>query len=99
MKESEFVFDRVNLLYYKLHKISLNCRESYAVSPKWLKNKKETINPENNDNKCLQYAIALIHEQIKSHPERIQILSLLLINTIGKKIGFPSHKKDWKKFE
>ena len=28
-----------------------------------------------------------------------QKLSLLLINTIGKKIEFPSHRKDWKKFE
>ena len=36
-------------------------------------NKKATTNPKNNDEKCFQYAIkvALNHEQIKSHPERI----------------------------
>ena len=64
MKGSEFVFDRVNSLYYKLHKISLNKGGSYIDFPKWLKNKRATINPKNNDNKCFQYAIteALNHK-------------------------------------
>ena len=44
---SEFVFDSVDLLYYKLHKISLNRGGSYTDSSKWLKNKKAT-NPKNN---------------------------------------------------
>ena len=58
---------------YKLNKIGLNRGGSYVNSPKWIKNKKTTINPKNNDNKCFQYALtaALNHEQIKSHPERI----------------------------
>ena len=61
-------------LYYKLHNISLNRSGSYIDSPKWLKNKKVTINPENNDDKCFQYAItvALNHEQIKKDPQRIR---------------------------
>ena len=42
MKGSEFVFDSVGLLYYKLHKISLNRGGSYIDSPEWLK--KEKIN-------------------------------------------------------
>ena len=45
MKGSEFAFDNFDSLYYKLHKISLNRSESYIDSPKWLKNKKATINP------------------------------------------------------
>ena len=40
MKGSEYIFDRFDLFYYKLHKISLNCGKSYIDSPKWLKNKK-----------------------------------------------------------
>ena len=36
MKGSEFVFDNVDLLYYKLRKISLNGGGSYIDSPKWL---------------------------------------------------------------
>ena len=32
-KSSEFVFDCVHLLYYKCHKINLNCGGSYIESP------------------------------------------------------------------
>ena len=51
-KRNEFVFNSVNLLYYKFHKLSLNRSGSYIDSSKWLKNKKATINPKHNDNKC-----------------------------------------------
>ena len=73
MKGSEFVFDTVDLLYYKLRKISLNWCGSYINSPKWLKNKKATINPKKKDDKCFQYAVtvALDYEQIENNPERI----------------------------
>ena len=57
MKGSEFVFDSIDLLYYKLHKISLNRGGSYIDSTEWLKNKKATINPKNNDGKYFQFAI------------------------------------------
>ena len=57
MRESEFVFDSVDLLHYNLHKTSLNSGGSYIDSPKWLKNKKATINSKINDNKCFQYAL------------------------------------------
>ena len=70
MKGNEFAFDSVDLLYYRLHKISLNRRGSNIDSPQWLKNKKATINPKNNDHEYFQYA-TLNNEQIKSHPERI----------------------------
>ena len=73
MRGSEFIFDSVDLLYYKLQKISLKKGRSYIDSPKWLKNKKATINPKNKDDKCFKHAVAvaLNHEQIKSRPERI----------------------------
>ena len=51
MKESEFNFASVDLLYYKFHKISLNCGGLYIDTTKQLKNK--------NDNKCFQYAITV----------------------------------------
>ena len=73
MRGSEFIFDSINLLCYKLHKISWNRGGSYIDSPEWLKNKKTTINPKNNDGKRFQYAVAvaLNHKQIKSHLGRI----------------------------
>ena len=45
MKGSEFVFDYVQLLYYKYRKINPNLGESYKDSPDWTKSKKATINP------------------------------------------------------
>ena len=37
MKCSEFVFDYVQLLYYKCHKINANCGGLYIDSPDWIK--------------------------------------------------------------
>ena len=91
---SEFVYNSVNLLHYQLQKTSLKrIGSSHIDSPKWLKNKKATINPKNSDNKCFQYALtsALNHKQIKNHAERISILKLLLISITGKKKIF-QHK-------
>ena len=51
MRGSDFAFDGVNFLYYDFNKISINRVGSYIDSPKWLKNKKSTINPNNNDYK------------------------------------------------
>ena len=39
MKDSSFIFDYVNLLYYECHKINPNCSGSYIDSPGWIKNK------------------------------------------------------------
>ena len=58
MKGSSFTFERIDLLEYHLHKISLNRGSPYINSPEWIKNKKATINRQNTeDNKCFQYAI------------------------------------------
>ena len=77
MRGSEFVFDSVDLLYYKLYKISLNRGRSYIDSLKWLKNKKVTINH--------ALTAPLNYQNIKNNPERISKISLLLINKTGKK--------------
>ena len=73
MRGSEFVYDSVDSLYYNLNKISLSRGGSYIDSPKWLKNKKATINPKNNDDKCFQYALTVAsnYEQIKKDPQVI----------------------------
>ena len=57
MRGSEFVYDSVDLLYHNLKKATLSRGGTYVDSPKWLKNKKATINPQNKkDDKCFQYA-------------------------------------------
>ena len=52
MRGSEFVYDSVDVLYYNLNKVSLSRGGPYIDSPKWLKDKKTTINPKNRDDKC-----------------------------------------------
>ena len=47
MKGSSYLFESIDLLEYHLNKISINRGSSYIDSPKWLKNKKATINPQN----------------------------------------------------
>ena len=101
MKGSDFEFDDVDFLHYDFNKISLNRGGSYIDSPKWIKNKKSTINPKNNDYKCLQYAVtlALNLDKISSHPERISKIKPFIEQYNWKQIDFPATSKDWKKFE
>ena len=88
-------------MYYKLHKISLNRGGSYVDSPDWIKNKKATINRKNKDNECFKYVImaALNHNEINNHPEKISKLKPFIDNYNWKDIDFPSHNKNYKKFE
>ena len=102
MKGSSFTFERIDLLEYHLHKISLNRGTSYIKSSEWIKNKGVTINPKNTkNNMCFQYVIAaaLNHQNIDHHPERISKLRPFINNYNWKDIEFPSHSKDWRKFE
>ena len=101
MKGSDFAFDGVNYLYYGLNKISISKGGSYIDSPKWLKGKKSTINPKNNDYKCFQYAVTLTLniDKINGHPQRISKIKPFLEEYNWKDIDFPTTSKDWKKLE
>ena len=44
MRGSEFVFNYINLLYYKCHKIIPSHGGSYTDSLDWIKNQKAAIN-------------------------------------------------------
>ena len=100
-KGSEFIHENFGLLYYYLQKISLTRGKSYIKSPKWLENKRTTINPKNNDCNCFQYAItvALNHQNIERDPQRISKIKPFFNQYNWKGTDFPSHQKDWKKFE
>ena len=96
MRGSDFAFDGINFLYYDFNKISISRGGSYIDSPKWLKNKKSTINPKNNDYKCFQYAVtlALYLDKINDHPERISKTKPFIEQYNWKNIDFPSMSKD-----
>ena len=101
MRGSDFAFDGVNFLYYDFNKISISRGVSYIDSPKWLKNKKSTINPKNNDYKSFQYAVtlALNLDKINKNSQRISKIKRFIEEYNLKDIDFPSTSKDWKKFE
>ena len=98
---SNFVFESVDLLSYHIHKTSLKRGKSYIKSPEWVINKRATINPKNKDNKCFQYSItvALNHQNIENHPERISNIKPFIDQYNWEGIDFPAGIKDWKKFE
>ena len=102
MKGSSYIFERVDLLEYHLHKISLNRGTSYIESPEWMKHKKVIINPQNtNDNKWFQYAIiaALNYQNIDNHSERISKLKPFIDNYNWDNIDIPAGHKDSSAFE
>ena len=96
-KGSEFIFEIVELLDYKLHKTSLKRSRWYIKSPEWLLHKGATINPKNkNDDECLRWSTisALNYNEIMKKE----------FENIFKKIkhedkDFSSHQGDWENFE
>ena len=79
MRGSDFKFDSINFFNYNFNKTSIYRGGSYIDSRKWLKDKKSTINPKNNDLKCFPYAatLALNFDDISNHPEKYLKLGLL----------------------
>ena len=92
IKGSDFVFESVDLMDYKLHRVRLNRGGSCIKSPKWLENKKAVINPKNeNDDECLRWSIicALNYNDFKTYLKKIK----------HEDKDFSSHKRDWENFE
>ena len=99
---SNFVFESFGLLSYHVHKTSLKRGNSYIKSPDWVANKKAIINQKNVNDGCFEYfiVVALRHNKIKSHPERIQgNHHLFSCDYNWCSIDFPAGIKEWKRFE
>ena len=107
MRGDNFIFGYVSGMHYLckpslwwiIHSLTLTLVESlrkglYTDSPRWLKNKKATINPKRNDGKCFQYAIAIAlnHEQIRREPQRIKKFHCFINQCEWK--DFPAYAKD-----
>ena len=97
IKGSDFVFESVELMDYKLHRVRLRRGGSYIKSPEWLLHKGATINPKNkNDDECLRWSTisALNYNEIMKKE----------FENIFKKIkhedkDFSSQQRDWENFE
>ena len=46
-------------MYDKCHKVNFKRGSSYIDSPDWIKKKKATIKPKNEDDECFKYAVAV----------------------------------------
>ena len=101
MRGSDFIFDSVQLMYYKCHKVKFKRGGLYIDSPDCIKKKKTIINQKNEDDKCLQYAatVALNYKEIESHPERVSNIKPLMNKYNQAGINYPSKTDDWKTFE
>ena len=97
IKGSHFVFESVELVDYKLHRIRLRRGGSCVKSVESLANKKATINPKNkNDDERLRWSAisALYYNEIMKKE----------FEDIFKKIkhedkDFSSHQRDWENLE
>ena len=105
MKGSGFYFDNVDLLHFFIDLSKNKPEQKGRIINRFsqiAENKKEIINPKNNDNNFFQYALtaALNYQNIKSHLERVSNLKPFIDQYNWKEIDFPAHPpKDWKKFE
>ena len=98
MKDINFIFDYVHLLYCKCNKMNLNHDGPDIDSLDCIKANKQTINAINlinkNDNKCFQYAATrtLNHEEIWKNSERIAKIKPLIDKYHWERINFLSGK-------
>ena len=92
MRGSDFIFDSVQLMYYKCHKVNFRRGGSYIDFLDQIKKKKATINPKNEEDKCFQSAVtvALNHDEIKRDPQRISKLKSFINKYNLKGIKYPS---------
>ena len=97
IKGSDFVFESVKLVDYKLHKVSLRRGGSYIKSPERLLHKAAKINPKNkNDDECLRWSTisALNYNEImkKEFENKFKTIK-------HKYKDFSLLKRDWENFE
>ena len=97
IKGSDFVYESVELMDYKLHRVRLRRDRSYIKSPEWLLHKGATINPKNkNDDECLRWSTisALNYNEItKKEFENI------FIQIKHEDKDFSTQQRDWENFE
>ena len=101
MKSSDLVFNGINDFYYDFNRVSICKGGSYIDSPKWLKDKKSTVNQKNNDFKYFQYVttLALNFDKVTNHPERVVKVKSFIDKYNWNDINFPANKKDWNRFD
>ena len=98
MRGCDFIFDSVQVMYYKCHRVNFMHHGSYINSPDCIKKKKRNNKPKNTDDKCFQYvaSVALNYEEIESHPETVLSIKTPISKYNQKGINDPSKIDDQK---
>ena len=93
LRRSDFIFDSIQLMHYKCHRVNFIRGGSYINSPDWIKKKKATANP-------VQYAatVTLNYEEIKPHPKRTSNIKPFIIKHNWKGKNYPSKIDIGKRF-
>ena len=93
----------INNIYIKFHEINPPNMRSYIPTPKKLLNKNTIIHPQNKDDKCFLYAIAIYvyyHKIDRKHPSKISKNLLKCCEWLNiDNIEFPPKIKDIEQFE
>ena len=97
IRRDDFNFDSIQLFHYKCHKKNFKLGGSYIDSPDWIKKKKATIGPENEDDKFFQYAATFALNREKN--QRISKIKPFINKYNWNGIKYPSKIDDWKMFE
>ena len=98
----DFIFHCVNMLHYKcLENVNLKRGGSYIDSSDWIKNKKPTINPINDDKKRFHYGgkVTVNHQENWKNSQIISKIKPFINKYNWKRANYPLGKDDWKMFE
>ena len=97
---SRFVYE-VLFTNIDFHQLNFTRGSSYLPLPEWLAKKKAIINPKNEDQECLKWAViaASKWEEINTNPERISKLKKFEKDFDWFGLEFPVSVKDIRKFE
>ena len=101
MRKSDFIFNSVQLMYYKCHKVTFRRTFWFCIdSPNWKKETKTTsMNSKNTGDQCFQYAITVVsYEEIKWNPKRVSNIKRFINKYNWKRINYPPKIDDWKTF-
>ena len=89
LAKSRFVFDQVLFLDINFHKLKLTGGSSYAPLPDWILSKKTIVNPQNEEDEARMFQVALHHENINLHSERMSNLRRFEGNYNWRGLQFP----------
>ena len=97
IKGSNFVFESVYLMDYKLYRERLKRDGPHIKSPKWLENKKTIINPKNEiDDECFRWSTICTLNYNKIMKKEFENI---FRNIKHEDKDFSSHKRNWENFE